>query len=248
MPSLSRSISHHFFLRNRILVFISLIVFLFFLFYRILLIFKYTTDLGGIENSVIYFVQRSMAGLPIYTNPELPPYSIAQYPPYYLLLNSILGKLFGINPDMVFEVFVLGRVISLIFNLAYVFMVYRTSRKIFDIDPLKALVVSVMSFVFLEITVFARADSIYLFIFFLSLYYFLCWAKRNSVGQQNAGYFLMISSSLAAIGFFCKQSAIFLPMITVSWLLFFQRRFKDAVIYVLGFSISILVQLFIFLV
>ena len=147
------------------------LTFLIFLLYRILLIKTVQTDLGGIENAVVYFIQRSLAGISIYTDPELAPYSINQYGPLYYMLAHFAGSIAGTDPDDVLSVFMLNRTISLVLNILYVSVIILIASHIFSLGTRKSMAAAVICFIFLEITSFARTDSLKHFLIFLSIYF-----------------------------------------------------------------------------
>src|SRR5687767_7872142 len=104
-----------------LLILLSCIAFLAFFAYRVSLLFLPTPDLGGVENNVIYFIQRLITGESLYSNPSNPPYAIAQYGPIYYYVCAAIAKIFGVGADDVLNVFISSRVLSLICNVLYCF-------------------------------------------------------------------------------------------------------------------------------
>ena len=104
---------------NRKVSLFTFLVFGIYLIYRIVLIFYPQPDAGGVENNVIWFIQRLLDGRHLYTDPESPPYAVAQYTPLYYYITAGIGKIIGISPEDVLSVFRLSRTVSLICNLGY---------------------------------------------------------------------------------------------------------------------------------
>ena len=214
------------------------LTFLIFLLYRILLIKTVQTDLGGIENAVVYFIQRSLAGISIYTDPELAPYSINQYGPLYYMLAHFAGSIAGTDPDDVLSVFMLNRTISLVLNILYVSVIILIASHIFSLGTRKSMAAAVICFIFLEITSFARTDSLNHFLFFLSIYFFLLWEKKRQVHT----YLLVISALIAVAAIFTKQSSFTIPVLVGSWLLITKKN-KDLLVFTLSCLLGTLIAL-----
>lgn len=189
--------------------------------YRIILIYSHKPDLGGVENSVVYFIQRTLDGYPLYTNPELPPYAINQYPPLYYYIAAFFAKISGVHPEQVIRVFMVNRTAGLVLNLLYVLMVYLTSRHIFLITRSKTLVIILFCFIFLSAPSFARPDSLNLFVFYLVLYTFFTYIKK----QKNKTLLLALSAFLCVIAFYSKQTSLSLPLLIGGWLIL-QKNLK----------------------
>ena len=68
--------------------------------FRIMLIFTYNGEIGGIDNNFVYAVIRSMAGYNIYPDPEAFPYAVNPYSPLYYNLCSFVGNILNINVDL----------------------------------------------------------------------------------------------------------------------------------------------------
>ncbi len=192
--------------------------FLSYLAYRILLVFSIQPDLGGVENAVVYFIQRSLAGMPLYTDPELSPFAINQYGPLYYLLTTSIGKLWGTDPGQVQDVFILNRTVSLVLNLAMATLITRICTRIFLLKTATGLAAGVMSFIFLEITSFARPDSLNHLLYFFSIYYFL----RSR--QKTSTLLLVASAFFAVAAIFTKQSSFTLPLIAAIWMWYGNKR------------------------
>ena len=135
----------------RIVFAITAIVFILFLLVRIAGIFVISPDPWGIiENSVIYSVQRMLAGFPLYADPEQPPYAITQYSPIYYQLLYGLARVFNITPDDPLSIYKISRSVSLVFNLAFSGTLALIATRIFEFRKSVALMIAMVSFLILE--------------------------------------------------------------------------------------------------
>lgn len=204
------------------------LAFIAFFAYWFSLLFIKSPNIAGVENSTIYFVQRILNGADLYTNPEEPPYSIAQYGPLYYYLVAGIAKVVGIEPDQVLELFMLNRIISLLLLLSISFSVFFIARKIFGSSLRRSRFVFAAVFIFLEISSFARADSLSNATFFLSLYLFLF--SEESIGRKRF-YLLVLSGVIATIAVFAKQSAATL-LIFCSCVFIISKKYKSLLLYI----------------
>jgi hypothetical protein len=209
--------------------FLAIVTFLSYLLFRATLINRPQADLGGIEFTVIYHVQRLLAGFPLYTDPELSPYSINQYGPIFYYLVYGIGKLFNVHPDNVLQVFALNRTVALVFNILHMYIAYLFAKNIFDAPTRSSLAVAVFTFIFLESTSFSRPDSLVHVLILLSFLFFFVWLKKNEIKWLN------ICAVVCVFALFAKQNAIVVPAICISWLLI-RRNYRALLQYTLYFS------------
>ncbi len=227
-------------IRDKWLFVLSFAIFLLFIAYRIYLVFYPQPNVGGVENNVIYFVQRILDGQTFYTDPEKIPFSIAQYSPFYYVIVSWIAKLFNTGPDDLLKLYDINRCVALALNFLFIAIVYRICRKIFQSEKRKSVVAAIAAFCFLEITSFGRPDSLYHFFFMLSLYFFLLWDKNHGQGsfgsKEKPGKRILIVLEIAissSLALFSKQTAIVLPVIFCCWM-FFRRQYRPLFTY--GFT------------
>ncbi len=202
-----------------LLLWLFLTAFFSYLAYRIFLVFSIQPDLGGVENAVVYFIQRSLADLPLYTDPELPPYSIIQYGPLYYLLTTSIGNLLGVDPAQVQQVFILNRSVSLALNLLMAATLSIICTRTFSMPLVRGAAVGILGFIFLEITSFARPDSLNHLLYFLSFCFLLLSFKNNKRSL------LLASALFAAAALFTKQSSFTLPLIIGAWMVL-KKQYK----------------------
>lgn len=226
------------FFSSRNTIILSIVVFLIFFVYRIALIFYPTPDVGGVEGNIIYFIQRILDGQALYTDPAQPPYAIAQYPPLYYHIVSAAARIAGVGPDDVYSIFITGRIISLLLNIGLIVIVFFIARKIYFISFSRSLLVSVASFIFLDITSFARPDSLYHFFFMLTLYILLKSFRDKEEGRDIGKTAIIYLAIFSIITFFSKQTGIILFVINFSWLAFL-KEYRKLFMY-LGFCLGTL--------
>lgn len=213
------------------LLLLSILLFAVFLVYRLLLIIQPVTDIGGVENSVIYFIQHLLAGDRLYMNPEAPPYSIAQYSPLYYHLVAALARVAHLHADDVLQIFMVSRCAGLVLNLCYAFIVFLICRRALYASRQTAVIAAIASFVFLDITSFSRPDSLYYLFFFLSLHFFLQHMNRKEK-KKRGDIYLMLTAVTAVLSMAVKQSAVILPITIGGWLLW-TRSYKELLKFVL---------------
>lgn len=188
---------------------------------RILLAFTHYWDLGGVEPDEIYTLQRALAGYPIYENPGLPPFSITQKTPLYHYLCLIMGKWSGVDPDNPYGVMLLNRFVSLGLSLCSLILAFIIQVKLLDVPVKYALPICFLAFVCFEPHMFCRPDSLYSFLFMATIASFIACLGG---GTKYSGLFLMLSSVLAILTIFAKQSGIVLPPLILGYLVLFEKN------------------------
>ncbi|MBN8824106.1 MULTISPECIES: hypothetical protein [unclassified Spirosoma] len=194
---------------------------------RYRLIFLTNSDIGGIESNVIYAIQRFLAGYPLYSNPEIAPYSITQYSPFYYRVVGTVCKLASLNPDHPIEIYRASRVVSLCANLLFAFLLFGIGR-IFQLKLKTALAVSVIAFVLLPPQTYSRPDSIYI-LFVLATLYTGTRSIQDGSPKARTGW-LIVAVLTTALAIATKQSGIVLPAILTSFYLVWSRQWLKALI------------------
>jgi hypothetical protein len=221
---------------NKYLKQILLLLFVFYFLYKLIIAFSYSSDIGGIEQSIVYSISNYLQGGSIYSDPESSNYSISQYAPIVYSVNVIFNKILGTKDYYdVHQIYVIGRCLSLIFNCLFFLVFYRLMVKKIKLNNITSLGISIFMFFSLWVVYFGvRPDPIYNFIFIGIVYYFIDFLEDESRIKS-----LIFSSILVGLLFFAKQSAIqVIPIIPL--FLLFTRRIKKAFLF--GF-ISFLVLL-----
>jgi hypothetical protein len=203
--------------QGALVVFFSCIAFLIFLAYRISMLFLPTPDLGGVENNVIYFIQRLLSGQPVYSDPSKAPYAIAQYGPLYYHLCATIANMLGIKADNVFGLFIISRIISLVCNIFFCLMLFAIAKKIFRLSFGACLTIVCFAFIFIDITAYSRPDSLYQVFFFVSTFYMLQFIEQPKLKL------LVAVAVFSMLAMFTKQTGIMLPVLLSLWFIFHGR-------------------------
>ena len=233
------------FLSGKRLTAFTFFVFCIYLLYRLLLITNPHPDIGGVENNVVYFIQRVLSGESLYTDPEKVPYSITQYSPLYYYITKAIGSLLGIRAEEVMRVFMLSRTVSLCLNLLYACIIYLIGKNVFSLSMRRSFIVAMMAFIFLDMSSFSRPDSLNHVFFLLSIYFFLLGLKKESEGR-NTNHLVVASGVIAACAFFSKQPAIMLPVIVLVWYLW-KKQFNRLFYFFISYAIASIIILLLIL-
>jgi hypothetical protein len=224
---------------SNIILLLTGIVFVLVLVIRIFHINVYTTDLFGYEQDEIYTIQHVLSDLPIYNDPEEAPFSITQKTPLYHIFTGEIGKIVGVNPSDPFQVYQLNRSISLILALITCGIGFLILYRILS-SPFKlSLILSMIIFIAMEGHMFTRPDGLF------SLSFLITIASNIIYVQKRDNRFLWLSIFLGVVTIFVKQTGIILPVITLAYVLFFERDFKKlltgAFVAILTFGLLLLI-------
>lgn len=207
--------------------------------YRLLLIFSYNGEIGGIDNNFVYDVTRAIGGHSIYTDPASPPYAITLYSPLYFTICTAIGKLFHINPDDPIQVYQLCRAISLICDILTCFLLCRLLKRSGVSKELSWLSVAVFACIlcFLGYT-FSRADSLLLVFYAATLY-----VLSNPLPVRVSRIAVLVLLSVGCI--LSKQNGIALPLLITVWLLLTNTK-KISWYYRIAFIVGIAAALLLY--
>lgn len=191
---------------------------------RIVLIFTFIPDLGGVESNVIYSIQRILDGYPLYMDPSSSPYSITQYTPIYYFIIYGFGKLFQISGNDVESVYILSRSVSLIFNLGFAYLSALIFVNIFKGNRWMSLIAFAFAFVFLDEESYSRPDSLYNLMVMATIYVILLFLREDIRPRKER--LLIIASLLTVFTIYVKQSGIFLPVLLVFFVLVYCQNIR----------------------
>jgi len=182
---------------------------------RIVLAHSPAADLAGMEQNVVYAIQRSLDGEKIYGEPDALPFAITQYAPLYYYVCGLSAKAAGLDPEKdVAAIYLTGRLWSLLFNVLMMWAVFMISRRLgsrFDVSAIAAL----CSFIFLYRHDFSiRPDSMHDALILWSVYFFIAYLMAG----QRPGKFDFAAMLFAVLAIFSKQSGILLPGLILSFL------------------------------
>ena len=191
---------------------------------RLHLVAAYIPELGGVESNVIYALQRLLDGYPLYVDPATAPYAITQYTPLYYYLCWLVGRITGVDAANVYQVYVLSRGVSLGLNLLFAFLAYLILRRVFSINSWLSALAFVYAFVYLDEESFSRPDSLFNLLALLTTGFFLKLLIEEDRGKCHR--YLIGASVLSVLAIFAKQSAIYLPVVLLFYLIFFLQKLR----------------------
>ena len=196
-------------------------LFTFILVNRILIVGDHNTDIEGIEQTFVHAVQQKLATGRIYHNPELPPYLVFQYSPLYF---DMVAKFVG-SADEMRQIYITGRLINLLSNLAVSALIFAFAYKIFSLSFYWSVTLGLLTFtLFFSHNYAFRPDSIKTLCAILSLYSVFAYIKHPSF------FLLLVMSFAAGIAFFFKQDGLLYPCLVLLVLLYY-RKVKAAFIF-----------------
>lgn len=200
------------------------------LLYRILIIFSYNGEVGGIDNNFVFDVVRGIGGMEIYTDPASAPYAVTLYTPLYLNACSAIGRLLHINPDDPIQVYQLCRTVALACDSITCFLLYRLLyRRMGVAKEYSGLAIAGFACIicFLGYT-FSRSDCMVL-TFYAATIYVLTGTTKKPIRIA-----LLALLSVGCI--FSKQNGIILPVVVLTWL-WFQKEKKATISYLVAFIV-----------
>ena len=201
----------YFFIINAILFFI----------FRLLLVFSYSPDIGGIESNVIYTVGKMLKGLPLYGNPEDFNFDITQYSPLFYDLQVGICHILSLDPiNDLHAIYITGRSLSLLFNVAGMGMVYLTLSRLLKINKKISFITAVIQFFYLSKVHFAaRPDGLFSFCYLVFLFLMIAYFMHENGNKRNN--FLYLAGIMAVLSIFIKQNGIQLPLLLAGYFLIF---------------------------
>lgn len=216
-----------------------LTLFLFTLALRIVIIPWYDNNYGGVEPNVIYGIQRILQGQPLYQHPLSGSCAVMQYTPVHYYLVAGLAKLISptdYNHGLdVYGLYMLSRILALLFNLLTVFLCAAIIR-IAGYNWQQSFVFSFPVLICVTAHYYTRGDSTHLLFFTAALYAYLRSQKSGQV------LYVLISAALSALCIMTKQSGVLSAGIIGFCLIFIERRFVHAFLYLAvtaGLSLSL---------
>lgn len=174
-----------------------------FLVFRFFIIFSYSPDIVIGEDNNVWNIQKMLLGKPLYTDPEDYPFEIFQYAPLSQYFTFFTAKFLGFKVGRdTHNIFVIGRLYSLVFNILTSFFIFKISRLFFNINKYVNYVFFFISFVLISyIDYTLRADSLSNLFTILSLLYLY-----KSITTENI-ISIFLTSLFVGLAIFSKQSA-----------------------------------------
>lgn len=180
------------------------------LFFRAQLAVSYHPDISGSERSSVMPIQQVVNDLPLYADPELPPYYIVQYTPLYFYVVGIPYKLL-FDPSNIHRIYMASRVISLILVLLsttiFFFILYARLK-------ISSRISTLFTFLFFGLAsywniYFSRVDSL-LLVGTCTVLYIVAYGY-GTVQKQDR--YLLLALFIAVCVFFVKQSGLILVLV-----------------------------------
>lgn len=203
---------------------------------RITIVQSVSTDLAGMEQNVVYAVQKLLDGDKLYSSPASLPFSITQYTPLYYYLCGYTAKVAGLDPLLdIHGIYIAGRAWSVIFNILLVVAVFMTARKL-GLGLHVSAIAALGSFILLFRHDFSiRSDSLHDALVIWSFYFFISHLQGGHRGRISI--YSIAAVILAFLGAFSKQSGIQAPLILLAFLAFtgdFKGLFRNGVLVVVA--------------
>lgn len=199
----------------KILKFINFIIFFSLIFFLILYIFhgilsiKYKYQLDGGEGFILYEAKLLSEFKNIYIKIDDYPFLVANYPPIYPFINSLLIPLFGVN-------YISGRLISFLSTLLGGFFIFKILRKI-GVSNLLSIgggAIYISNIYIYYWSVFYRVDSLGILFTLLGVYFALEENKKS----------LFLTTLFFILAIFTKQTFISAPL-ALSLYYIYQKKF-----------------------
>lgn len=205
---------------------------------RIRFIFTLTADLSGVENYNTYWINRFLAGYPLYEDPLKPPFAINVYTPLYFYVFGWIARIAHIPATDVQTIYFAGRGLALVFNLLFAGALYLMARTL-RVKPTFAGLAASLSFLLLHIHCYAiRPDSLYNFLIIATLLTFMYHLRTAHERVQTS--WLLLTAGLAVLALFTKQSAFFLPVLIGGFILFQgspSTRWRSLLVFGAGYTV-----------
>jgi hypothetical protein len=191
---------------------------------RVVMLDQHRTELGGVERNVITGIQKLMLDIPLYQDPELPPFDVMQYGPGYYLLCAQVAQWAGVDPLVPHGVFVTSRIVSLLLNLLTVLLLGYAARLV-GADRWMAILATLLLFCSFTEPAYSRIDALHLFFFAAATTSYLRWCRDGRTG------WLALAALLTALSFFSKQSGLLVGGL-IALHLAMERRYRHSLIFI----------------
>jgi hypothetical protein len=185
---------------------------------RIILAKSRHSDLGGVEQNVIYSIQRLIFDGSLYSDPGNTPFAITQYTPIYHYICGLIAAITGQDPEQnIYQLYVIGRGANIIINLLSANIIYRIALKKLNIPVTLSAALGLGCFVCVFRQGFTvRPDSLMDLLMILSIYFFLGYLQDRNTRKSD----LILTSLFSVAAIFAKQSGIQMPVIFMGFLIF----------------------------
>ncbi len=183
------------------------------LFIRLWILPFHMLNMGGVDQNVVYGTVRILHGEPLYGDPERPPFPIIQYSPLFFYMHALVCVASGIGAEEVQEIYVSGRIFSLILNLVGCWVLFQIAL-LLGLSRRSAWIASAFYFCSLFMMYYLRPDALYSMVFWLHV-----WIMVRSDGTGISGRRIWTLAATALLCILAKQSGIIVVVFTALFLI-----------------------------
>lgn len=176
-------------------------------------------DVSGSECSTIFPLQRVATGLPLYTDPQQPPFYVNEYTPLYFSLGGWLYRLLGWDTDNAHRAYLLSRLLSAGLVLLAAGVIYVTLRYHLKFSLPAALLVACTQFCILSYFGLSNSRQDSLLFLWTTLYVLLAARASRRPGTWKW------AAMVAVLAFFTKQSGMF-HVVTLGFFLLQEKQYR----------------------
>jgi 4-amino-4-deoxy-L-arabinose transferase-like glycosyltransferase len=185
------------------------------------------------ESSNIYTIQKTMLDTQIYSNPEQPPFELAQKTPFFYILSSTAARILGLRANSsFFSIIFVARLLSLSASLIISSLMFWICHRLFKADWLTSLATGFLAFLIPSPFYFlSRADA------WAGLFFILTFSMCLLALDKSRWWHWLIAGAFGWMAFLTKQHGLLAFIIPFLFLLI-ERRFKPALFLAGGFFIG----------
>lgn len=207
---------------------------------RLVLSISHLAETGGVSVNVAYGIIRILEGLPLYSNPEQPPFAIIQYMPLHYRIVQGLALLLHLdgNPHAIVA---LNRLFCLAIDVGSCIILWRLFARHFRIGRIWSSILTLVLFTSIPAVAYARVDNLYLFFFISTISVLLKVLHAQDQGNHSNDKLFIVAGALAAGSLLSKQTGLFLIAYCGLFLLFMRRDLRSTLRFSAGLVIVILV-------
>ena len=169
------------------------------------------TYVRGVECNVLFTIQKTLSGQPLYTNPNDLPYDVAQYSPFYYQVCILISQVLNISPSNPWAISAVARSVSFVCSLLIAWVVYRLQVTTLRVNRCFAVVATAFAFASCSPWLFlARPDALMYLMLISSIAALLQTQRTTGV---RSGTWLVTSAILALAALATKQNGAIAPVI-----------------------------------
>ncbi|GMV91200.1 MAG: hypothetical protein KJ060_03175 [Candidatus Hydrogenedentes bacterium] len=187
------------------------------------------TEIRGEEPLVISGVMKILLGLPLYTDPEQPPFDLVQYTPLYHYLLAGGSWFAGIEPGQAKAITSSARLLSVSISTIHLVILFLILRYAFQVRGVSAFVAAAAIWTMHAPWEFmARGDGLASLCFTLAIGIAFYALRRRHVGVRIY-LFIAFASFLGYVAFMAKQNGAQICVVLLTYFLL-QREWRCSVV------------------